>query len=142
MKNILILATAVILLSCSCNKSTKQAATSTSETTNTMLKTKWKLVELNGKKIASDKFFIDFFEANRFSAFAGCNNMGGEYELKEGNRIQFSKVMSTMMACADMQTEQELAAVLEKADNFSQYGNTMSLNKAKMAPLARFELVK
>ena len=68
--------------------------------------------------------------------------MGGEYELKEGNRIQFSKVMSTMMACADMQTEQELAAVLEKADNFSQNGNTMSLNKAKMAPLARFEIVK
>jgi hypothetical protein len=27
------------------------------------------------------------------------------------------------------------------ADNFSFAGNTMSLNKARMAPLARFELV-
>lgn len=105
---------------------------------------KYKLIELNGKKIDTKKkdFFIEFNKDGRFSAFAGCNNMAGEYKVENTFRIKFSKVLSTMMACDDMATEKEVAEVLELTDNLSLNKNSLSLNKARMAPLARFELIK
>ncbi|WP_290860811.1 copper resistance protein NlpE N-terminal domain-containing protein [Flavobacterium sp.] len=113
-----------------------------------MKKTKWKLVELNGKKIENkDKntkeFILQLKGDNRYTAFAGCNNLMGEYELNEESlRIKFSRGASTMMACPDMETEQEFAKMLETVDNYSHNGNQMTLNKARMAPLARFEAIK
>lgn len=109
---------------------------------------KWRLVKLYGKDIQKSKdakkeFGINFNSDGRFSAFAGCNNMMGSYKLKEEvSRIEFSKVASTMMACPDMITEQEFAKVLEMADNYNFDGKTLKLNKARMAPLAEFEIIK
>ena len=57
-------------------------------------------------------------------------------------RIKFSKVFSTQMACADMETESELVKVLEVTDNYSYDGKTLTLNKARMAPLAEFHIIK
>lgn len=109
---------------------------------------KWRLVKLYGKTIEKNKDSnrengITFNPDGRFSAFAGCNNMMGSYKLKEEvSRIEFSKVTSTMMACEDMVTEQELAKVLEMADNYNFDGKTLKLNKARMATLAEFEIIK
>lgn len=109
---------------------------------------KWRLVKLNGKTIQKNtdtkkEFGINFNTDGRFSAFAGCNNMMGSYKLKEEvSRIEFSKVASTMMACEDMVTEQEFAKVLEMVDNYNFDGKTLKLNKARMAPLAEFEIIK
>ncbi|HQV35060.1 MAG TPA: copper resistance protein NlpE N-terminal domain-containing protein [Flavobacterium sp.] len=110
--------------------------------------TKWRLVELNGRAIkninqSTKDLFLQLNKENRYSAFAGCNSMMGQYELKEEIfRIKFSKGASTMMACPDMETEQEFAKMLETVDNYSLNGNQMTLNKARMAPLARFEAIK
>ncbi|WP_333808206.1 META domain-containing protein [Flavobacterium sp.] len=109
---------------------------------------KWRLVKLNGKIIEKNKdnkkeFGINFNPEGRFSAFAGCNNMAGSYELKvDVSRVKFSKVISTMMACEDMLTEQEFAKVLEMVDNYNFDGKTLKLNRAKMATLAEFEIIK
>ncbi|RBA28040.1 META domain-containing protein [Flavobacterium tibetense] len=109
---------------------------------------KWRLVKLNGKTIQKSKdakreYGITFNTDGRFSAFAGCNNMAGSYELREEvSRVVFSKVASTMMACEDMLTEQEFAKVLEIVDNYNFDGKTLKLNKARMAPLAEFEIIK
>jgi heat shock protein HslJ len=62
----------------------------------------------------------------------------GSYELSEGSRISFSQFASTMMACPDADFEPEFLKVFGDADNFSLKGDTLSLNKARMAPLARF----
>ncbi|GGD28598.1 copper resistance protein NlpE N-terminal domain-containing protein [Flavobacterium orientale] len=110
--------------------------------------TKWQLIELNGKPVenknkSTKEMFLQLNAENRYAAFAGCNNMMGGYELKEDAlRIKFSKGASTMMACPDLLTEQEFAAVLELVDNYSLNGENMSLNKARMAPLARFKAIK
>ena len=121
----------------------------TKEVTKVELKnSKWSLLKLYGKTIEKNKdskreFGITFNPDGRFSAFAGCNNMMGSYKLKEEvSRIEFSKVASTMMACEDMVTEQELAKVLEMADNYNFDGKTLKLNKARMATLAEFEIIK
>lgn len=118
------------------------------ERTLALVKTKWRLVELNGKEMVSKdqkskNFFIEFTRENRFSAFAGCNNLMGSFELKEDAfKINFSKVASTKMACEDMNTEQEFADMLGKVDNYSIDENNLSFNKARMAPLARFEAIQ
>jgi len=109
---------------------------------------KWRLVKLHGQPFVKNKEIkkeigITFNVDGRFSAFAGCNNMMGSYKLKEEvSRIEFSKVASTMMACGDMLTEQELAKVLEMVDNYNFDGKTLKLNKSRMATLAEFEIIK
>jgi len=50
---------------------------------STILKTKWKLVELNGKPIfqpkeMKNKLFLQLNSENQYAAFAGCNNLMSE----------------------------------------------------------------
>lgn len=106
----------------------------------------WKLVELNGQPVTTkegnrEAFLILKTENNRVHGNGGCNTFNGSYELMEGNRIKFSKMATTLMACMDVNTEQQFMSVLETADNYNLTETTLVLNKAKMAPLARFEVV-
>lgn len=138
MKNIVFLAFIAVVLGCSCNG---KSGLKSGESTVPPPQSKWILTSLNGKPITNNKCYIQFLEGQRFSAYAGCNAMGGEYKIEDGNRVSFSKMMSTMMACEDMKIEQELAAALETTDAFVLENKTLQLNKAKI-PLAVFELHK
>jgi copper homeostasis protein (lipoprotein) len=108
---------------------------------------KWFLIELRGKpfekkeghKVGSIEFNM---ETGMFAGNNTCNNFFGQYELKEGNRIQFGQAGTTLMACPDMETEKAFMEVLQMADNYNVVDGILSLNKAKMAPLARFELAR
>ena len=44
------------------------------------------------------------------------------------------------MACPDMQIADQFNQVLGKVDNYAIADGVLSLNKARMAPLARFRL--
>lgn len=107
----------------------------------------WKLVELNGKAIAVDSTFIKephiIFKDNdnRIVGNGGCNNISGEFVVESINRISISKTISTRMACPRMDLEQEFLDVLQKVDNFNVNGDNLMLNKARMAPLAKFKAV-
>ncbi len=107
----------------------------------------WKLTEIRGKQVTFDEAFkkephlILKTEGNRLIGNGGCNSFTGSYELKPGNRIAFSKIAATQMACLNMEIESQLLKILETADNYSLNGDTLALNKARMAPLARFEAV-
>jgi heat shock protein HslJ len=106
---------------------------------------KWQLVKLYNKPVVikMDKpYYIHLIKDNQFSAYAGCNKLFGQYKIEDNNKISFSKVVSTKMACQDMIIEQELARVLETVDNYNFDGKTLKLNKARMAPLAEFEIIK
>ncbi len=107
----------------------------------------WKLVELNGKPIAAnDKLnkephiILKAFNS-RIIGNGGCNSLTGSYELKDNNRIRISKVAATRMACPDMKVESDLFRVLSMADNYNVNDTVLTLNKARMAPLARFRVV-
>ncbi|HLU07199.1 MAG TPA: META domain-containing protein, partial [Woeseiaceae bacterium] len=78
------------------------------------------------------------------SGNASCNTFSGRYAIKSGQQISFDRNMAvTMMACPDMSIESEFLEVLEMADNYSLSDDGMlSLNRARMAPLARFEVVE
>lgn len=105
--------------------------------------TKWKLVKLMGKDISDSKAFISFAtQENNVFGNSGCNTFNGTYTMENGSQLSLSKVATTMMACPDMDVEKQFLDVINTTDNFSLNGNTMTLNKAKMAPLAVFEAVE
>lgn len=105
--------------------------------------TQWTLMMLYGKEIERTESFKDafiFFDSKKQRAHgnAGCNRFFGNYELLEGNRIKLHAAAATMMACPDMETEQQFFKILELADNYTIADGKLSLNKARMAPLAVF----
>ncbi len=104
----------------------------------------WKLTELMGEPVSSieggKEAFITFeIEGNRVFGNFGCNSFSGTYTLKPGNRITFSETASTQMMCFNMDIETKMSEVLQRADNYNLNSGKLVLNRAKMAPLARFE---
>jgi len=107
----------------------------------------WKLIEINGKPVVLDEsmsngpFIILRDEDRRVNGSGGCNTITGSYEINEGNRIRFSQMATSMKACLNMEVEDALKKALDMADNYtlSEDGKYLSLNRARMAPLARFE---
>jgi len=153
-KHLLLFVVVAGLLSFNChNKTGKGTATAvdkmdTGKKLNAELpETYWKLTELMGKPVAPpaegvrEIHIILKKQDNRFRGFAGCNNIMGSYELKDGNYINFKEIAGTKMACPDMSLENQLMEVLGRVDNYSILEDRLSLNKARMAPLARFEAV-
>ena len=107
----------------------------------------WKLVELNGRDVTVDSTFVRephiIFKSgnNRMIGNGGCNGISGEYKIESLHRISMSKIISTKMACPALALEGEFLEVLQSADNFTVVGEMLTLNKARMAPLARFKAV-
>lgn len=134
----------IVCLITACDTAKKAASNNVSP--DPLFGTKWKLTELNGKPVA-DKIngkepFLELQEADkRYTASGGCNGIGGQFTLSKNGRIQFSQGMSTMMACENMEVETQLKNALIATDNYTIHGNTLSLNKARMAPLARFQAI-
>jgi heat shock protein HslJ len=147
MKYLFLLICVLSLSACKIFK--KSGASNSNETVqaNVITDRKWKLVELAGKPVADkingkEPFILLYTKDNRYSASGGCNGLGGEFILQGNGRLKFTQGMSTMMACENMEIEKEFKRVLEMADNYSLSGDNLSLNKARMAPLARFKEVK
>ena len=117
------------------------------KTNNDIVEKYWKLVELRGKFLVVDSTYIKephiIFKKqdNKIIGHGGCNSITGTYELKEGDRIAISNVVSTRMACPTTNIELEFLNVLAMTDNYNASGDNLVLNKAKMAPLARFKAV-
>nr|WP_315031151.1 META domain-containing protein [uncultured Chryseobacterium sp.] len=129
---------AVFLVSCNTQTAQKTTTDITGKT--------WKLTELNGQPIQlknpkNNPYFKLEMDGKRYQGHAGCNGLGGTFEIKpEMMRIKFNQGMSTMMACEDLDIESQFTKALLSADNYSVNGNTLTLNKARMAPLAKFVL--
>ncbi|MDQ0595442.1 heat shock protein HslJ [Chryseobacterium ginsenosidimutans] len=119
-----------------------------SETSNSITGKTWKLTEINGQPIKlknpkANPYFTLNISDMRYQGNGGCNGVGGTFEIKQDvMRIKFNQGMSTMIACDDLETEQAFTKALLAADNYSLNGNILTLNKARMAPLAKFVLEK
>lgn len=100
----------------------------------------WQLTELQGEVIALDKgVYIHFVADGSVYGYAGCNQFSGSWQ-QDNQRLVLGQLAVTMRACTEplMQLEQVFLAQLAVADNYSQANSNLSLNKARMAPLARF----
>src|SRR5690606_25167905 len=110
---------------------------------------RWKLVELRGEPVepgqAGREAVLTLRAEDSFAAGnASCNAFSGKYSIKSGQQIGFGRNMAvTRMACPDMSIESAFLEVLMMADNYSLNDDGMlSLNRARMAPLARFEVAE
>lgn len=109
----------------------------------------WELQTLEGKDVSrftNNNQKVGFTlhkEDNKISGFAGCNNFFGTYKFETGNRIRFSSLGATAMACPDVAfNEHEFLKIFDLADNYTLDGNTLSLNVGRRAPLAIFKKVE
>lgn len=76
------------------------------------------------------------------SGFSGCNLFHGKYTLEDGNRLKFSALGSTKMACQDpIVNETNFLKALELVDNYTLQNDILSLNVGRRAPLATFKKV-
>ena len=64
----------------------------------------------------SNKFTLTFKDNKTFSATTDCNSVGGEY-FATGNKITFSKMMSTLMYCGGSQ-ESDFTKMLTETQTF------------------------
>lgn len=103
--------------------------------------THWELATLRGQDIPSAVQEKPWFVLRRdgtVSGFAGCNSFSGTYTL-EGLQLRFNELASTLRGCLDPAMNDSLVEVLRDVDNYTRSSNTLSLNRARMAPLAQLE---
>ena len=157
-KHFLPLACCCVTLMSACNnpKNSTASSDSTAATTEaapatsliTITDKKWKLIELMGQPVADSvngkEPYIIFKNADStYEANGGCNGLGGSFVMDEKTlRIQFKQGMSTMMACPDMTVENGIKTVFTDTDNYTVNDSMLSLNKVRMAPLAKFRAVQ
>jgi heat shock protein HslJ len=135
----------IVVLALSCSKNNKADATAAVITPQAVEDKKWKLTELNGNPVngtAETHYFILHGKDKLIEATAGCNMLSYQYEIKDGLHfsIKPGTGVSSKMACPD-NTEDLFKAAITAGNNLAVNGTTLSLNKDKMAPLAKFELV-
>jgi heat shock protein HslJ len=108
---------------------------------------RWVLVEIEGRphetrEEARQAFLYLQSDAWRVSGNSSCNNFFGTYVVEAGQRIHFAdNLAATLMACPDMDAETSFLWLLREIDNYSLSDNQLALNKARMAPVLRFELI-
>lgn len=106
---------------------------------------KWQLIEVEGnpvaEKVNGKMPYLELDTTGRYTANGGCNGIGGTYEMKKNNGIEFSRGMSTMMACMDMSAEQGLQNLFEKADRYRMENDLLVFAQGSGAPLAIFKQV-
>lgn len=108
---------------------------------------RWRLVELTGKPVpagedAEREAAITFVRDGLVHGSGSCNRFKGRCEFSSDDRLKFSGIASTKMACADMTVEQEFFGALEATDSYALKDGVLSLHRARMAPLARLEAVR
>jgi uncharacterized lipoprotein NlpE involved in copper resistance len=115
-----------------------------SKTGNAMVEDKrWVLTELNGQKIEEKPethYLIFHSDENRIEAKVGCNLLLHSYRILNGYSVSFKPGITTMMACPKSSPEPAFLEMLKTADNLSVTDETLTLNKGRMAPLAKFRI--
>lgn len=104
----------------SCGGAQKKSASSSSS----LIGTFWILQTLEGKTIShpDDPRLIGFElqeSENRIVGFGGCNNFFGTYNLTQPDKISFSPIGATKMACLTTTfNENDFFNVFEKVNNY------------------------
>jgi heat shock protein HslJ len=101
----------------------------------------WKLVEIMGRPVTASEAYIQFKVDGTVNGNLGCNTFNGNYTTPQELRIRFSNLTNTLKMCIDMRIENDLTEALKTADSYNLNDNQLILNRARMAPLARFEAV-
>lgn len=94
--------------------------------------TRWALVELAGSPVlfpakgAKRPYFV--LDANgAIRGFAGCNSFSGKYKHHGDSEFDLFELTSTMMACPQLELEQQFLQAVEAADRYHLVGTSLFL---------------
>jgi heat shock protein HslJ len=147
LSNALVGAACVALIVLGCHRSqplVEDRSAGHANRSNALTGRKWILVQLRGTDVvmpvgATEAPYIQFDGgAKQVNGFAGCNRFFGPYEQGGDTTLTFGNMGSTMMACPDMSVEQTLFAVMAQVNGYAVLGDTLTIHRARMVPLARF----
>ncbi|MCA9910775.1 MAG: META domain-containing protein, partial [Anaerolineae bacterium] len=101
---------------------------------NPLVGTSWQLTAMgpNGTEtsvVADSTVTLEFSADGQAGGNTGCNSFGGDYTV-DGETITFGELVSTLMACADidvMNQEQQYLAALNSADRFAVNGDQLTI---------------
>lgn len=130
-----------LLLSAGC--AAKKSGQSMTKGSEELYAHRWALTELEGTTVTPTDPKRDAHllftpgQVNRVAGSTGCNRLNGTFDLSGQNKIKFSPLATTRMACPNSETERQFLAALERADNYRLVDTFLLLNSGKMQ-LARF----
>lgn len=104
---------------------------------------RWKLITLHGKVIASaidDPYLILHKNDGVAESKAGCNQLRHPYVVTANNRIYFNPGISTLMACPNLEIEEQLNQVLLQAHHYRLATPHLVFYNANQQSLATFSL--
>ena len=132
----------IIVTGCS---STKPAAV-TSGGSEMLYQYQWNLEVLDGLPVSATTGKGSYLlfspgQVNTVAGNAGCNSLRGSFELSGENAMKFSPLMTTKMACPDLNIETSFLDALGKVDNWIIIGDQLLLSDGKI-PLAKLRGVK
>jgi heat shock protein HslJ len=108
-----------------------------------LLEIYWKLEELNGDPIKSmgddsrEAHIVFRTVDKRAVGNTGCNGFSSRFDLLKGNTIKFSPVMSTKMACMEIDYEGGFFRMLEMVNRYEIVNDTLLL-KYNTETVSRF----
>jgi heat shock protein HslJ len=115
----------LILLSYGCGDQPETQVEAENGTTHlTLINTEWQLIrlqtdDLKQTEIVTNQPTLNFnLDELRMYGFGGCNQFTGSFLTGENNRIEFSGIASTKMACPEMEIEQTYYKQLENTTSF------------------------
>jgi heat shock protein HslJ len=104
---------------------------------------RWWLQEIGGRPVQSDRnargaAFIEFDQQGQLQGSTGCNPLFADYTLPRPAGLRFEHLEASRGACPDMSVENLMLEALPLVDGYSIVDDSLSLQRARMAPLLRF----
>ncbi|WP_022823558.1 META domain-containing protein [Hymenobacter norwichensis] len=139
----------LLLAACQTTAPTTQetAAVETVTTPTAPLRnTRWVLRTLNSQPVAvpanGEAYLLLRTDELRAEGNGGCNRFRGSFEQPADGQLKFGPLMSTKMACPDLQTESGLMSALQAARTYQISGDTLRLfGETTAQPSAVFHAV-
>lgn len=105
----------------------------------------WRLSELNGTAVSTPSrqepgkdVYLQFEEEqNRVTGSSGCNRIFGTYENMD-ERLKLGQLGSTMMACPDMELEQQFTQTIPRVAQFAIENDLLVLQDQTGKPVMKF----
>ncbi len=126
--NLIVITALALSLSacCACRKSKSSVP---------LLGTEWKLSQLNGANISSDKYTVTFHPEGRVSGVGDCNRFAGTFtrgtgsNSTSGSLSMGSDLVSTRMMCLNQEQEDKFLGMFRTIDSYSIDGERLMLIK-------------
>lgn len=131
-KSVIAVILSVFLISCSTMKS---GVSSFEEAERIITSSTWLLQDENGTVISynGQEVSLNFYKADGIKAFGfgGCNQYSSNVILTP-EKMEFGEILSTMMACPEIEIESAYTDLLTLVDNYEISGRELKLYQGKI----------